>query len=123
MGYFSEHDAVYLCGLIDKGLEQLARIESEIREVVEQAQQANNPSARLVGHVLADHDVDSQFSIIQRSRAALRLVRAKLEIDEFSDTDAQFVCDTLDTVVGMGRELAAASNAYNTAIQKHIEQN
>lgn len=108
--------------LLDEGLRRLQQVEDDINMLLKHSQ-SSDPAARGISIALAAAGPDRQLATIKKARAALKLVRAKLEIDEFSDDDAHTICDVLDDVVDCGRQLAAASTQYHDALHQQAELN
>jgi len=122
MMQFTDNERTQILDLIDEGLIRLRQIERDIESLVEQSKDSN-PIAKAIAEALEKIDMDVQFETIRRSRAHIRLVKAKIEIEEFSDDDAQEVCDILDEVKAMGKELAAAAKVYSSFLQSRAENN
>lgn len=120
---FSQDEISELNNLIQEGFNRLSRIERDIRTLMAESADVKNPFATAIKTALNEICPETQFLIIQRSRAGLKLVRAKLEIDEFSDSDADEVCRVLDDVKVLGRRLAEASQKYGQHIRRHAENN
>ena len=108
--------------LLDEGLFRLGRIETDIKSLVAQSQDPN-PIAHAIQSALAQIDTDAQFETIRQSRARIRWVRAKIELNDYSDDDADEICAVLDEVKAMGQQLRVASRVYITSIQAQTENN
>lgn len=122
MAYFPQHERDEINTLLDEGLRRLGAIEDDICTIVA-LRDDSNPLAQISVEALDGVDPEAQLDIIKKSRAGLRLVKAKIEIDEFSDSDAEEVCRILDDVNVLGRQLAAASKQYRDHISRRVETN
>ena len=111
-----------ILSLIDEGLLRLRQIETDIKMLMAQSQE-KNPIAKAIAAALEQIDPDVQFETIRHSRAKIRWVRSKIEVDEYSDDDAAEICDALDAVKDMGKRLRDASKAYTMFLQARAEVN
>lgn len=122
MPYFSQEALKELYGLIDQGLHKLDTIEREIN-VLTQYTVHPTPEARAVAAALRAADVDQQLDFIGQARRTLIDIRAKLGLDDFDDNDAEDVCQVLDRVKIIAREMNVAAQAYSTSMQRIAETN
>jgi len=111
-----------ILSLLDEGLIRLRQIETDIKMLMTQSQE-KNPIAKAIAAALKQIDTDVQFETIRHSRAKIRWVRSKIEIDNYSDDDAAEICNVLDEVKDMGARLRDASKAYTMFLQTLAEVN
>lgn len=120
---FSQDELAEINSLIAEGMRRLDNIENDLRGLVADSEDSNNPLADVIKAALVDVCPETQFLAIKRSRAGLRLVRAKMEIEEFSDSDAEEVCRVLDDVKAIGRMMAESAQTYKQFLRKQAERN
>lgn len=121
--YFNEQEQQQLTSLIEDGFRKLSQIENDINTILGFRDDKNNIIAQASIAALERVDPNRQLDLIRRSRACLRLVQAKLDIDEFSDTDAEEVCKVLDEVKIIGKELSSAASEYTATLVQQAENN
>lgn len=122
MPSINDDEREQILSLIDEGLIRLRQIETDIKMLMQQSQD-KNPIAVAIASALEQIDPDVQFETIRHSRAKIRWVRSKIEIDEFSDDDAGEICDVLDEVKEMGQRLREASQVYSSFLRTRAENN
>ena len=120
---FSQDELAEINSLIAEGMRRLDTIENDLRALVADSDDSNNPLADVINAALVDVCPETQFLAIKRSRAGLRLVRAKMEIEEFSDSDAEEVCRVLDDVKAIGRMMAESAQTYKQFLRQQAERN
>lgn len=120
---FSQDEISEIDNLIQEGFKRLDRIEDDIRALMTDSDDITNPFAETIKTALDAICPETQFLTIKRARAGLKLVRAKMEIDEFSDSDAEEVCRVLDDLKVLGRLLAGASQTYKQHLRQRAENN
>ena len=121
--YFNAQEQQQLTSLIEDGFRKLSQIENDINTILGFRDDKNNIIAQASIAALERVDPNRQLDLIRRSRACLRLVQAKLDIDEFSDTDAEEVCKVLDEVNIIGKELSSAASEYTATLVQQAENN
>jgi hypothetical protein len=121
--YFNEQEQQQLVDLIEEGFRKLSLIENDINTILGYRADKNNIIAQASIAALDRVDPDKQLDLIRRSRACLRLIKAKLDIDEFSDEDAEEVCNVLDEVKTIGKELSTAAREYTSFLVTQSETN
>lgn len=121
--FFSQNEITEINTLIQEGFRRLDNIESDIRTLLVESADSKNPFAETIKSALDEVCPDAQFLAIKKSRAGLRLICAKLEIEEFSDSDAEEVCRVLDEIKVVGRKLAESSQKYKRFIRQRAENN
>ena len=121
--FFSENEIAEINWLITEGMRRLDKIENDLRVLVADSEDSNNPLADVIKAALIDVCPETQFLAVKRSRAGLKLVRAKMEIEEFSDSDAEEVCRVLDDVKAIGRMMSESAQTYQQFLRRQAECN
>jgi hypothetical protein len=120
--YFNADELAEIQELLTDGLTRLDRMEQDIKDVLAESQ-TQSPAAHMLKQALASVDYETQLATIKKSRSALRFVKAKIEIDEYSDSDSEEVCNILTEVRTWGRQLAESAQQYRRQFQQQLEQN
>lgn len=121
--FFSENEIAEINSLVAEGMRRLDNIENDLRTLIADSEDDTNPLADVIKSALVGVCPETQFLAIKRSRAGLRLVRAKMEIEEFSDSDAEEVCRVLDDVKAIGRMMAESAQTYKQFLRRQAECN
>lgn len=121
--FFSQAELNEIDGLLAEGFRRLDRIENDIHTLLRDSEDSKNPFAATIKRALDEICPDAQLLALKKSRAGLKFVRAKLELEEFSDSDAEEVCRVLDDLKAVGVKLSAAAQTYKSHIQQCAEHN
>lgn len=121
--YFTYDALSEINSLIAEGMRRLDNIENDLRTLIADSEDSANPLAEVIKAALVNVCPETQFLAIKRSKAGLKLVRAKIEIEEFSDSDAEEVCRVLDDVKAIGRMMAESAQTYKQYLRQQAECN
>ena len=66
---------------------------------------------------------EQQLRFIEEARQTLSVVREKLGSDTFNDDDAEEVCQVLDRVKAIGRNMRSSAETYGRHLQRIAETN
>lgn len=123
MKRMSQEEANDLHTLIAEALDRLTAIENDIKSLVMESEQKHNPFSRTIRTALAAINPETQFETIKKARASLRLIDAKLEIEEFSNSDAEEIYRVLDDLKVLGQQIRSASQTYQARVRQAAETN
>lgn len=108
--------------LLDEGFKRLSQIEQDIHDVMADSQNSD-PASKALKSAMDSVDPEKQLALVKRSRAGLKLVKAKLEIDEFSSRDLLEIIRTLEDIKTLGRQLVEGSMAFRRHLRTTAENN
>lgn len=123
MKRMSQEETHDLHDLIAEALRRLDTIENDIKTLIAESEERHNPFSATIRSALAAVNPDTQFATIKKARASLRLIDAKLEIEEFSNSDAEEIYRVLDDLKVLGWQIRNASQTYQARVRQAAENN
>lgn len=111
-----------IVALIESGLKRLNAIEEDIR-AIDSVRGSTDPVNIAVINALDSVNVEEQFELIQKARANLGVVRAKIDLERFSLQDVFEICAMLDEIKKLGLQILSASIAYRNRLKSDAELN